>query len=106
MARGLYIAFTHPRDDNSEEEFNRWYTTHHLPEILAVDGVTSAARYKSADPNTTHRYMAAYTLEGDLPEIVARIHADAGNRTMTTSSRTDPGPQFRLFEFLEEQQAP
>ncbi|GAA12755.1 hypothetical protein [Gordonia alkanivorans] len=49
--------------------------------------------------------MAAYTLDGDLPEIVARIHADAGNRTPTTASRTDPGSEFRLFEFIEEQHA-
>ncbi|GAC01840.1 hypothetical protein GONAM_35_00100 [Gordonia namibiensis NBRC 108229] len=105
MARGLYIAFTHPRDDSVEDEFNEWYTTHHLPEILATEGVTSAVRYKSTDPEATHRYMAAYTLDGDLPEIVARIHADAGNRTPTTASRTDPGSEFRLFEFIEEQHA-
>ncbi|GAA12754.1 putative hydroxymethylglutaryl-CoA lyase [Gordonia alkanivorans NBRC 16433] len=44
MARGLYIAFTHPRDESVEDEFNEWYTTHHLPEILATEGVTSAVR--------------------------------------------------------------
>lgn len=106
MAQGLYVAFTHPRDDDSEDEFNRWYTDHHLPEILAVEGVTSAKRYKSTDPKSTHRYMATYTLDGDLPEIVARIHAGTGDRTPTTASRTDPGSRFELFEFIEEQHAP
>lgn len=106
MAKGMYIAFTHPRDDESEEEMNRWYSNHHLPEILALDGVRSATRYRSTEDDPTHRYMAAYTLEGDdLDEIVARIHADAPNRTPTSAIRTDPGSQFRLFDFVEHQES-
>ena len=105
MAKGLYLAFTHPRDDESDAAMNRWYSTRHLPEILALDGVTNGQRYRSLQSDPMYRYLAAYTLDGDLPEIVARIHADSPNRTPTATTRTSPAPEFRLFEFVEEQQS-
>lgn len=47
-----------------EDEFNRWYTEDHLPEILSCPGFIQAARYKSSDakPNT---YLALYILDDE-----------------------------------------
>ena len=101
MASGLYLAFTHPKDEVSEARFNEWYDEHHIPEILALDGITSASRYRSLDSAASHGYLASYTLEGpDLRAIVERIHAAAPNRTPTATMRTNPGTDFRLFEFV------
>ncbi len=99
---GLYLAFTHPRDESSRGEFNAWYDDHHIPEILSLDGVTSASRYRSLDPNATHEYLATYQLEGEnLRSIVNRIHAAAPQRTPTSTMRTAPPTEFRLFELID-----
>ncbi|GCE42166.1 hypothetical protein I1A62_22645 [Rhodococcus sp. USK10] len=105
MAKGLYLAFTHPHSPETETEMNEWYSTLHLPEVLALDGIESATRYRSIEHDSTYKYLAAYTLEGDLHAIVARLHAEGPNRTPTSSTRKDPGADFRLFEFVEQQRS-
>lgn len=56
---GIYMHFTdvHPQ---YEEEFNAWYDTEHLPDVLAVPGVLSAARYVAC--KGAPKYLAVYEL--------------------------------------------
>ena len=52
MARkgqAIFMVYTDLIDPRYEEEFNAWYNTEHLPELLAVPGILDAARY--ADTN-------------------------------------------------------
>ena len=50
-----------------EDEFNRWYDSVHLPELLAIPGVTAAWRLRASDEgvrgNRGQRYLAVYQLE-------------------------------------------
>jgi hypothetical protein len=105
MADGLFLAFTHPRAAQTEEQMNTWYSRFHLPEILRVPGVETASRYRSLDPDPEFAYLAAYNLRGDnLRDIVARIFADGPNRTPTEATRQEPPTSFALYEFIESQQ--
>ena len=45
----------------ADDEFHRWYTAVHLPEIMACPGFLSAERYECLDGQP--RYMAVYELE-------------------------------------------
>lgn len=100
-AIGIYLAFTHPRDQDSEVEFNDWYERHHIPEILSLAGVAAASRYRSLDPDGSHGYLTVVELEGDdLRSVVDRIHAAAPQRTPTTTMRAVPPTDFRLFELI------
>lgn len=104
MADGLFLAFTHPSSPELESEMNRWYTECHLPEILRLDGITSASRFRSLEPEPDFRYLAAYSLRGDdLHGIVRSIFADGPNRTPTEATRRRPPTAFTLYEFLETQ---
>jgi hypothetical protein len=49
-----------------EEEFNRWYNEEHIPELLALPGYLSAARYAAVRGGP--KYLACYELES--PEAV------------------------------------
>lgn len=42
-----------------EDEFNRWFDEEHLPQLAAVEGTVSAARYRT---DGSPRYLAAYNL--------------------------------------------
>jgi hypothetical protein len=104
VAEGLFLAYTHPRSADSDAEMNRWYSQHHLPEILTIPGVMSASRYRSLDPQPDYGYLATYTLSGgDLRAIVNRIFAEGPRRTATEASRTQPPTSFALYEFIESQ---
>ena len=43
-------------DAQHDKEFNEWYNTEHLPELLAVPGILAAARYQAVKggPSTWH----------------------------------------------------
>ena len=41
-----------------DQEFNDWYETEHLAEVVAIDGILSARRY--CNPDGEHRYLVLY----------------------------------------------
>jgi len=63
-----------------EDEFNKWYSEEHLPDVLGVDGIIAAQRFEfvgsnsSADP--PQRYLALYEVEAaDHEEAIAKLNA-------------------------------
>ncbi|HTY60925.1 MAG TPA: hypothetical protein VMG30_01585 [Acidobacteriota bacterium] len=67
MTRYLLFAFSDCVDPSREEEFNRWYDTMHVPDMLETPGMIRATRWVSADPQEGQRrkYLALYELETD-----------------------------------------
>jgi antibiotic biosynthesis monooxygenase (ABM) superfamily enzyme len=63
MARkgqGIFLVYT-DIEPQHEEEFNAWYNTEHLPELLSLPGFLDAARYVAY--KGVPRYLAVYELE-------------------------------------------
>ena len=58
--RGIFLVYV-DIDAKYAEEFNAWYNTEHLPELLAVPGILSAARYEAVKGGP--QYLAYYELE-------------------------------------------
>jgi len=48
-------------DAQHVQEFNKWYNEEHLPELLSVPGILSAARYEAVKGGP--QYLACYELE-------------------------------------------
>ena len=57
---GIFLVYV-DIDAKHDKEFNDWYNTEHLPELLAVPGILSAARYKAVKGSP--KYLAFYELE-------------------------------------------
>ena len=57
---GIFLVYTDV-DSRHEDEFNDWYNTEHLPELLAVPGILAAARYEAVKGGP--KYLAAYETE-------------------------------------------
>lgn len=71
----------------AEEEFNRWYDSTHMPEVLSLRCFVAGQRYAPADPSDP--YLAIYDIEAsDIDAIheVLRI----GSSAMTISDALDP----------------
>lgn len=56
----FYVLRAEFGDPDREEKWNAWYDDVHVPELLTVPGIISAARYQERD---SHRYLAVYEIE-------------------------------------------
>jgi hypothetical protein len=90
MARkgqGILLVYTDLSEPKYEEEFNAWYNTEHLPELLAIPGVLDAARYVATKGGP--KYLAAYELASvdvlQAPEFKNRPRTPWGQRVGPTA---------------------
>jgi hypothetical protein len=74
---GLFLVYTDLIDPKLEEEFNAWYNTEHLPELLALPGFLDAARYVAIRGGP--KYLAAYELTS--PEALQSTEFSKRKRT-------------------------
>ena len=58
--RGIFMVYV-DIDAQHVQEFNKWYNKEHLPELLSVPGILSAARYEAVTGGP--QYLACYELE-------------------------------------------
>ena len=58
--RGIFMVYV-DIDAQHVQEFNKWYNEEHLPELLSVPGILSAARYEAVKGGP--KYLACYELE-------------------------------------------
>ena len=67
--RGIMVVLTKCKDPAREEEFNRWYSDIHIPDILDSGLYHTAYRYQSVDPEAAGgKYLTVY--ETDHPDPV------------------------------------
>lgn len=104
MAKGLFLAFTNCTDEARHEEFNRWYTHTHLPDLSKAQGFVRARRYVNLAPERgPAQYLAAYEFEGeDLRACVDDLRRIA-QWTFTVGRHIDcltagPLPLYREIE--------
>ena len=93
MARFHYtvLSRSHP---GQEEEYVRWYTEQHLPDVVRMPGVVSARLhrmdfqrvYELDAPQWT--LMTWYELEGDDPEQIINMLRDASGSAAMPGTET------------------
>jgi hypothetical protein len=71
--KAILLVYTDLIDEKYDEEFNAWYDTQHLPQLLALPGVLGAARYVAVKGGP--KYLAAYELE-NLDAVLGPAWAD------------------------------
>ncbi|MEV0766794.1 DUF4286 family protein [Nocardia salmonicida] len=83
-----------------EDEFNRWYSETHLPDVLAVPGIVRAQRYAVVPvrvpefegisvPPPAHRHLAIYELDALPDDVIAEFLRRLGSGEMTLSDAMD-----------------
>jgi hypothetical protein len=79
--KGIFLLYT-DIDPQHETEFNDWYNSEHIPELLAVPGILAAARYEATKGGP--KYLAAYELESadvvKTPAFTGRQRTPWGER--------------------------
>jgi hypothetical protein len=72
MRRFKMLVFSEPFEGR-DDEFNAWYTGRHLDDICALEGFTTAQRFKlhSVSMGTSlNKNLAIYDMETDDPDWV------------------------------------
>jgi hypothetical protein len=105
MPKGIMVVQSRPSDPAREDEFNKWYSQTHLPELLSVPGFAAARRYKmqGADPSA-RPYLAIYELEADdltAPVDEWRARSASGQVHMSDALQMDPPPVVTFYELIE-----
>jgi hypothetical protein len=80
--QGIFLVYTDLIDPKYGEEFNAWYNTEHLVELLALPSVLDAARYVAIRGGP--RYLAVSEIADvgavQTPEFTKRQRTTWGNR--------------------------
>ena len=97
MPKGIMVVQSHPCDPAREDEYNEWYDSVHLPDVLAVPGVRSARRFKLADGPRSDpapgEYVAVYELDADdLAQVERDMRAAHDRGDMPVSRALQLGP--------------
>jgi hypothetical protein len=75
--------------EGREEDFNVWYETIHMAEVLALPGFVSAQRFQLiGDPAGGTKYVAVYELSGDPQAALGALGAAVAS-TMNMSDAMD-----------------
>ncbi len=66
MEKWLLTVEANCCDPAREDEFNKWYNTVHLPDIMETPGFVRAVRYENTNPGAGQgKYIALYEIETD-----------------------------------------
>src|SRR5437762_2234102 len=81
--RGIFMVYV-DIDAQHVQEFNEWYNKEHLPELLSVPGILSAARYEAVKGGP--QYLACYELESvavmQTPAFTNRPRTPVGTESL------------------------
>ncbi|MEU0538485.1 hypothetical protein ABZ319_01355 [Nocardia sp. NPDC005978] len=73
------------------DEFDRWYSEVHVPDMLAVPAVKSCSRFRLTDPDGPVRFLAVYAVDGDDPAaLLAELGACAADGRIRPGTASDP----------------
>jgi hypothetical protein len=95
MPKALYLVYSNCEPDR-EAEFNEWYETTHLPDLLGVEGIVAAQRFRLSGPGpqtltrsgepAVAQYLAVYELDTeDTEAVLGRIMAARSGWQMSDS---------------------
>jgi hypothetical protein len=86
MTTHQLLVFSNPAEGR-EDDYNQWYDTVHLGEVLQIPGFTAAQRYRvdlAPGSPVSQRYLAVYEVEADDPsELLSRLGAARSTMNMT-----------------------
>src|SRR5262249_1222043 len=84
MPKAVLVVLTNPVA-GQEDDYNDWYDNEHIPDLLAVPGITAAQRYTIAPASgqkPEQKYLAIYEIESDDVEktlAAMREHRSKGS---------------------------
>jgi hypothetical protein len=95
MSDGKFVVLINAAEGR-DDEFNTWYTTQHMPDVLRIPGLRTAQRFQRMErqrtPDQPYKYSAMYDIDaGMAPQIIAELNRRGGTPEMPiTTSIAEP----------------
>jgi len=100
---GIFLVYT-DIDPVHDEEFNAWYDTEHLPDLLRLPGFLDAARYVAVKGGP--KYLAAYELESADALFMTHDNVGVGRMIAEAVTEAQPTGNFAIIKGQEGQTNP
>ncbi len=107
MPTATYLVFTNCTDPARDEEFNRWYTHTHVPDLSHARGFVGARRFVKPDAGPSEaRYLCQYEFDSDDPGQSIRDLLRLAMRAFEVGRHIDciqgaPPPGLATSPFIE-----
>lgn len=88
----LYLVFTNAVEGH-DDGLNDWYVARHFVDILGLDGLAAAQRFRTdgADPDVPFRYVVVYEVDDrDLDRAKAALRETARERSEALAAGREP----------------
>jgi hypothetical protein len=96
MPKGKMLVYTDSISPERDAEFNAWYDSEHVPDVLKIDGIVGCTRFKVAESpaaDTPGKYLAIYEVEADdFNDILDALVTAFTDGSLPTSDCLVPGP--------------
>lgn len=99
--RQIFVALSNP-SDGREDDFNAWYDSQHVPDVVSIPGFKGAERFKLTipflDPLAGGQYLAIYDVDtDDIAALAARVRENAVTGKTVMSDAIDLKTLTALF---------
>lgn len=92
MAECLLVVESRPASPEEEQDFHTWYEDVHLPEVLALEGFTSARRWSDRESGS---WFAIYEIEADVETARQRLNDALPAMQRPVGVQLSPPPVIR-----------
>jgi hypothetical protein len=96
MPKGKMLVYTDSISPERDAEFNAWYDSVHVPDVLKIDGIIGCTRFKVAESpaaDTPGKYLAIYDVEADdFNDILDALVTAFTDGSLPTNDCLVPGP--------------
>ncbi|MBO0727987.1 MAG: hypothetical protein J2P57_01935 [Acidimicrobiaceae bacterium] len=107
MPKGIMVVESAPAEGH-EDDYNKWYSGTHIPQILEIPGFVAARRFRvNGSPTGVDDkpgYLAIYELEADdlnTPIVEMRARSADGRIDRRGAVRQSPPPVVTVYELLD-----
>ncbi|WP_156686156.1 DUF4286 family protein [Mycobacterium sp. Marseille-P9652] len=101
MAKSILLVETRPESAQLVDEYNKWHDDVHIPEMLTIDGFSSARRWRAEDGQS---FITLYEIDADVDTAKANLRAayQTGRMSKPVAVQSEPPPALRYFSLVSE----
>jgi hypothetical protein len=101
MPKSVLLVETRPESAQLVDDYNKWHDDVHIPEMLTIDGFSSARRWRAEDGES---FITLYEIDTDVDTAKANLRAayQSGRMSKPVAVEAQPPPILRDFSLVSE----
>ena len=103
MPKSVLLVESRPESPQLVDEYHKWHDDVHIPEMLAIDGFSSARRWRAEDGES---FITLYEIDADIDTAKASLRTafQSGRMTKPVAVEVNPPAIMRYFSLVSEAQ--